>query len=140
MRLFVFILLLCLSLGSFTQVGPKGKSVYLDVDTLKGADTVNVELPDLTGYYALSWELYFEELGGTSDGTGILQAANDTLGYVTVNSVEGAVTAAPNDTIAISDGLLQTYWLYGTPGIKYRVQLIGTTGDTTRIISNYVRK
>lgn len=133
------ILLTCLSLGSFAQIGSKGKPVYLDIDTLKGVDTVYIELPELTGYYSLSWELYFEEIGGTSDGAGILQVANDTI-YSTINSVEGAVTAIPNDTITISDGLLQTYWLYGTPGNNYRVVLIGTVGDTTKIISNFIRK
>jgi hypothetical protein len=139
MRLLVFISLMSLSLGSFAQIGSKGRPVYLDIDTLKGADTIYIELPEITGYYSLSWELYFEEVGGTSDGSGLLQAANDTI-YSTLNTVEGAVTTIPNDTITISDGLQQTYWLYGTPGNKYRVELIGTVGDTTRIISNYIRK
>lgn len=133
------ILFVGLSLGSFAQIGSKGKPVYLDIDTLKGADTIYISLPELTGFYSLAWELYFEEVGGTSDGIGILQAANDTL-YATINTVEGAVTTIPNDTINISNGLIQTYWLYGTPGNNYRVQLIGTVGDTTRVISNYIRK
>ena len=138
-RAYVFISLVLLSLGSFAQIGFKGKPVYLDIDTLKGADTIYISLPELTGFYSLSWEIYFEQVGGTSDGIGILQAANDTI-YSTINSVDGAVTAQPNDTITIVDGLNQTYWLYGTPGNNYRVQLIGTVGDTTRIISNYIRK
>jgi hypothetical protein len=136
MKYFIAIILISLSLCSF---GQRGKPVYLDIDTLKGADTIYVELPKLTGYYSLAWELYFEEVGGTSDGTGVLQAGNDTL-YATINTVEGAVTTIPNDTITISDGLLQTYWLYGTPANRFRVELIGTVGDTTRIISNYILK
>lgn len=136
MRFFVLIILLSLSLCSF---GQRGKPIYLDADTLKGADTVYMELPKLTGFYALSWELYFENVGGTSDGTGILQASNDT-NYFTVNNIEGVVNGTPNDTIAIVDGLTQVYWLYGTPSNKYRVQLIGTVGDTTRILSNYILK
>jgi len=129
-------MLVGLTLCSF---GQRGKPIYLDVDTLKGADTIYIELPKLTNYYSLSWELYFEQVGGTSDGTGILEASNDTI-YSTINSVEGAVTAIPNDTINISDGLNVTYWLYGTPGIRHRVKLIGTVGDTTRVLSNYVIK
>lgn len=139
MRLLLSIFMLSLSLGSFAQIGSKGRPVYLDIDTLKGADTIYVELPELTGYYSLSWELYFEEVGGTSDGTGLLQAANDT-NYATINTATGLVTTIPNDTIDIADGLLQTYWLYGTPGNNFRVELIGTVGDTTRVISNYIRK
>lgn len=139
MRITTLIILLSLSLASFAQIGAKGKPVYLDIDTLKGQDTIYIALPELTGYYSLSWELYFEEVGGTSDGIGILQAANDTI-YATINTVEGAVTTIPNDTITISNGLLQTYWLYGTPGNNFRVKLIGTAGDTTRVISNYIRK
>lgn len=134
-----FILLIGLSLGSFAQVGSKGRPVYLDIDTLKGAETIYIELPQLTGNYLLSWELYFEEVGGTSDGTGILEAANDSI-YYTINTVEGTVTAIPNDTITITDGLIASYVLYGTPANNYRVKLTGTVGDTTRIISNYIRK
>lgn len=133
---FVFILL-SLALCSFGQ--RVGIPQYLDVDTLKGADTVYISLPRLTGYYSVSWELYFDQVGGTSDGTGILEASNDT-NYTTLNTVEPVIQGVPNDTITIVDGLTQYYNLYGTPFINYRVRLIGTTGDTTRIISNYVLK
>jgi hypothetical protein len=139
MRYLITILFICLSLNSFSQIGFKGKPIYLDIDTIKGADTIYVALPELTGYYALSWEVAFIELGGTSDGAGILQSANDTVWH-TVNSVEGAVTATPNDTITISSGASYQYWLYGTPSNNFRLELIGTVGDTTRVISNYIRK
>lgn len=139
MRLYISILLIGITFGSFAQIGSKGRPVYLDIDTLKGADTIYIELPELTGYYSLSWELYFDEVGGTSDGIGTLEASNDTI-YSTINDIEGAIDGNPNDTITIVNGLNQTYWLYGTPGNNYRVKLIGTTGDTTRIISNYIRK
>jgi hypothetical protein len=134
--IFVFILF-ALSLCSYGQ--RVGIPQYLDIDTLKGADTIYIELPKLTGYYSLSWELYFEQVGGTSDGTGILEASNDT-NYATLNNVEPVIQGIPNDTITISDGLIQYYSLYGTPHIWYRVKLIGTVGDTTRIISNYLLK
>jgi len=137
-RLFISILFIVFTLCLFGQRG-KGVVQYLDVDTLKGEDTIYINLPKLTGYYSLSFELYFHEVGGTSDGIGILEASNDT-NYVTLNNVEPVITGTPNDTIVISDGLIQYYFLYGTPAINYRVKLIGTTGDTTRIISNYVIK
>ena len=139
MKFIISVLLLGLSLGSFAQIGSKGRPVYLDIDTLKGADTLYIELPELTGYYSLSWEIYFDELGGTSDGIGILQSGNDSI-YHTVVSVDGSVTATPNDTITIADGVGYQFWLYGTPSNNFRFQLIGTVGDTTRIISNYIRK
>lgn len=139
MKFIISILLLGLSLGSFAQLGSKGRPVYLDIDTLKGADTIYIELPELTGYYSLSWELYFEEVGGTSDGTGILECANDTI-YSTLNSSYNIIQGLPNDSITISNGLNQTYWIFGTPGNNFRVKLMGTAGDTTRIISNYIRK
>lgn len=137
MRQFIALILLSLSLCSFGQ--RKGVATYLTVDTLKGADTVYMSLPRLTGYYSVSWWLYFDEVGGTSDGTGILQAANDTS-YATLNTVDPVISGVPNDTITISNGLVQYYYLYGTPAVYYRVRLIGTTGDTTRIVSNYVLK
>lgn len=137
-RICILILFIVFTLCSFGQRG-KGIVQYLDVDTLKGEDTIYISLPKLTGYYSLAFELFFDEVGGTSDGTGILESSNDT-NYVTLNNVEPVITGTPNDTITISDGLIQYYFLYGTPSINYRVKLIGTPGDTTRIISNYVIK
>jgi hypothetical protein len=127
---------MALSFSAFGQ--QKGKVYYFDNDTLKGADTVYFNL-SLTGYYSLSWEFYFKQIGGTSDGTGILQATNDTS-YITINNVDGVISAYPNDTITIVDGLSAMYWLYGTPANNYKMQFIGTLGDTTAIISNYVIK
>lgn len=136
MRFIITLSLICLSLCSY---GQKGKPVYLDIDTIKGADTIYVTLPELTGYYSLSLELYFDEVGGTSDGTGVLQVANDT-NWVNATTAVGSLMSTSSDTIDIEDGLTSIYWLYGTPSNKYRVELIGTTGDTTRVISNYIRK
>lgn len=124
---------------SFCSYGQKGVPVYLEIDTVKDAETIYISLPKLTGFYSVAWEFYFEEVGGTSDGVAILQASNDTS-YVTVNDVAGAVSSYPNDTIDISNGLVHAYWLYGTPANNFRVKITGTTGDTTRVISNYIRK
>lgn len=117
----------------------KGMVKYLDTDTLKGLDTVYVELPELTGYYSLSVVMYFEELGGTSDGYGILEAANDTA-WIILNDIEPVIKGIPNDTITITAPAKQLYLLYGTPLNKYRIALFGTIGDTTEIITNYILK
>ena len=130
-------ILLALSLCSFGQ--RVGIPYYLDKDTLKGADTVYIELPKITGFYSLSIDAYFNQLGGTSDGTGYLQAANDT-GWAYINSVDGTVTAIPNDTITITNGLHQYYWLYGTPSNNYRLELFGTVNDTTEVSVNILLK
>lgn len=139
MRHIFAVLFISLSLGSFAQIRPKGKPVYMDIDTIKGVDTVYVAIPELTGFYALSFEIAFEEVGGTSDGVGILQSANDTI-YHNMNSVDGVIIATPNDTIAISAGVSYQYQIFGTASNNYRFRLIGTSGDTTRVISNYIRK
>lgn len=137
MKNLITFILLSLTLCSFGQ--RKGKATYMDADTIKGVDTVYLSLPKLTGYYTLSWELYFEQIGGTSDGIGILQASND-VNYVTINDNDPALFSTPNDTITITDGLIHNYVFYVVPFVNYRIRLIGTSGDTTKVTSNYVVK
>ena len=139
MRHIFAILFISLSLGSLAQLGSKDKPIYLDADTLKGADTVYISLPELTGFYSLSFEIAFEQIGGTSDGTGILESANDTT-YHTLNNSYGAIVGRPNDTIAISNGASYQFWVFGTASNKFRFKLIGTENDTTKVLSNYIRK
>lgn len=140
MKLLVLISLLSLSLGSFSQTGPKGKPIYLVEDTIKGAETIYIELPELTGFYSLDWEIKFYELGGTSDGIGLLQMGNDTLGFVDARDVDGIITGSPNDSITISNQALYKFQIYGTTSNRYRYKLTGTVGDTTRVVSNYIKK
>jgi hypothetical protein len=136
MRYLVIILL-------FVCVGLKaqrsGTTVYLEADTLKGADTVYVEFPEFKSFYSLSLELNFKELGGTSDGACYLLAANDT-NYVSLTSAGSVITANPNDTIDIADGLTAVFWIYGNPANNFKYMCIGTVGDTTIIQPNYIRK
>lgn len=137
MKFIIIALLTILCLNIHAQ--RNGRPVYLPNDTLKGQDTVIIELPIMTGFHVISWEIYFKEIGGTSDGVGYLEGANDTL-YAIINDIEGVVKSIPNDTIEISDNLKTTYWIYGNPYNNHRVRLIGTAGDTTAIFSNYIRK
>jgi hypothetical protein len=136
MRYFLTILLFTISLTAFGQF--EGVVNYLDTDTIKGEDTIRIELPKLTGLYTLSAEILFEQVGGTSDGTGFLQAANDTI-YQSLVSNE-IVNTTPNDTINISDGAFYTFWLAGTFANNYRFELYGTANDTTKVIVNYIIK
>jgi hypothetical protein len=136
MRHLISILLLTISFTAFGQL--KGVANYLDIDTLKGEDTVYVNLPTMTGVYLLSVEVLFEEVGGTSDGTGFFQGANDTIYQTLVSSP--IFEANVNDTISISDGAFYTFKVAGTYNNNYRFALFGTAGDTTRVIPNYTIK
>lgn len=116
---------------------------YLDPVDVNGADTVYVYYPDsingFKSFYSLSLELYFEQLGGTSDGLVFWQVCNDTNWY-NLNTVEGLFMFAPNDTVSITSGGNAAALIYGNAFNKIRAMLIGTVGDTTRTYPNYIRK
>ena len=141
MKKILLILFALVSLIGYSQ--RSGSVVYLEADTIKGADTVYIYFPsedgDFKSLYSLSLEIYFEEIGGTSDGTVYWQACNDSNWY-SLNTVEGVFLFAPNDTVTIGDGVVAASLIYGNAFNKIRAMCVGTAGDTTLLRPNYVRK
>lgn len=139
MKKFLFTLAFVLSVVAINaQVG----RVYsVSVDTLNGNETVNFTLGQITGGYStLTIQALCTQVGGTSDGTLILQTSVDGTSWRTVQDAIGVLKGYPNDTLTITNGAVVQWVVDETPWNFYRVQGAGTASDSTLITVKYVYK
>lgn len=113
----------------------------LATDTLQGNETVNfTNLRSSSSDVIVTLQAVCTELGGTSDGTLILQGSVDGLSFVTLQDQQDLLKSYPNDTLTITDGAVGT-WNLLRPSYKYyRVQGGGTASDTTLVVIKYHAK
>jgi hypothetical protein len=141
MKKIIFILsLVALTVGVNAQSGRVYSSSY---DTLNGNETVNFPIRSTgftNGYQTLTIQALCTEIGGTSDGTLILQGSVDGTSYVTLQDATDFMYSYPNDTLTITDGAVATWVIIKTPYNYYRIQGGGTASDSTLITPKYVYK
>ena len=118
----------------------KGSLKTVTVDTINGAETVNFALERITGNYDASIVTLCTQVGGTSDGSLILQGSIDGTTYETLTETTGLIHFWPNDTLTIVDGAEWAIMLISTPFRYYREQGAGTSGDSTLITIKYTLK
>lgn len=120
----------------------RGRVVSLDADTIQGLETVNFETFSTSGSYnTISVEALCTQLGGTSDGTLTLYGSNDGTNWVFINGVGGLVIASPKasntgtdlNQLTITDALVASWVVKGSPFRDWRITGVGTTGDTTLV-------
>ena len=110
-------------------------------DTLTEVETEYFAVPDITGgYTALSIQVLCTELGGTSDGTVVLQGSIDGSSYVTLSDDENYIKGFTNDSLTITDGAVNAWVIYNPNMVSYRVAATGTANDTTLITTKYFLK
>lgn len=110
-------------------------------DTLQGNETVNLGVTrSSTSSGILTLQALCTELGGTSDGTLLLQGSVDGTSYVTIIETAGVFTFFPNDTLTITDGAVMTATIKDSPFNYYRWKGAGTASDTTLITPVYTHK
>jgi hypothetical protein len=110
-------------------------------DTLQGAETVNfTAIRSTSSSGTLALQALCTELGGTSDGTLILQGSVDGTSYNTITTVAGKYDFYPNDTLTITDGAVIQCLITASPFNYYRWQGGGTASDTTLVTQKYSPK
>lgn len=120
-----------------------GRIYTVAVDTINGNETVNFTLGQITGgYETLTIQALCTQVGGTSDGTLILQASVDGTSYITIqdDTYSTLLKSYPNDTLTITNGAVGTWIVKNVPYNFYRLRGAGTTGDSTLITAKYVYK
>jgi len=136
-----FAILIVFVLSVMALQAQKGRVYSVAVDTLNGNETVNFTLGQITGgYETLTIQALCTNIGGTSDGTLILQGSVDGTSYLTINDETGVLKGYPNDTLTITDGAVVQWVVQDTPWNFYRIQGAGTASDTTLITGKYVYK
>lgn len=109
-----------------------------EADTNKNAETDYIVIPHaFTNVNDLMIQLLCTDAyGGTSDGTITLEKSIDGVSYTPVTTSPDADLICVNDTFTIvPNGVahfrLKTYFN------KYRIKVVGTSGDTTLITTRY---
>lgn len=113
-------------------------------DTLNGNETVNFSTISVTrDYQSLSFDVLCTELGGTSDGTLIVQGRNGNDGNwttLTTSFLAHSLEVSPNDTLTITDAAVWKAVIKEPSFSQYRIQGAGTASDTTLIEIEYLLK
>lgn len=110
-------------------------------DTIKAAETVNFgAIRSSTSAGMLTISATCTELGGTSDGTLILQGGTTATDYITIVETTGVFNFYPNDTLTITDGAIIHVVINDSPFKYYRWQGAGTSADTTIVSPTYMKK
>jgi len=103
-------------------------------DTVQGNETVNFDLPAITGDYdTYTIQALCSETGGTSDGTIILEGSLDDSSWETITEEDGILKGYPNDTLTITDGAVGMWILQEQPFKYYRLSATGTADDSTLV-------
>lgn len=137
-KLIFLILIMTASMSVFAQFPV---TVY---DTLNGNETVNFTTISVTrDYQSLSFDVLCTELGGTADGTLIVQGRNGNDGNwttLTTAFLAHSLEVSPNDTLTITDGAVWKAVIKEPSFSQYRIQGAGTASDTTLIEIEYLLK
>jgi len=80
------------------------------------------------------------QLGGTSDGSAILQVSLDGTSYQTLTETANFAHFLTNDTLTITNGVIWQIALKEAPWKYYRVAATGTANDTTLVTVKYTVK
>lgn len=81
------------------------------------------------------------DVGGTPDGTLILQGSIDGTSYINLAPVTGFISYFPNnDTLTITSGAIQTVAIWKSAYNFYRWKVTGTASDSTLVTTKYIYK
>jgi len=138
------LLILVFVVVAMTANAQTGRVVTLDVDTLQGAETVSFETFFTTGTYnSISVQGLCTQLGGTSDGTLTLYGSNDGTNWVFVNgaadsniltaSPKASLTGTDMNQITVTNALVCSWAVTGSPFREWKVVGVGTASDTTKV-------
>ena len=111
-------------------------------DSVLKVETVYTGLINLSGSYSsLVIQGLCTDVGGTPDGTLILQGSVDGTTFTNLAPEPGVIIYRPNnDTLTITAGAVQTVEFVGNPYNFYRWKATGTANDSTLITTTYVYK
>lgn len=106
-------------------------------DSVNGDEVVTLGPVYATGkYQAIGIDVLFEEIGGTADGTAILQARNSSEAeWTTLTTADFSefVAFSSNDTFDIADDT-STWKIQLIPGFRqYQVSVDGTASDSVYV-------
>jgi len=117
--------------------------VTITADTLTKVETEYFTIGPLTGTYSsLVFQSLYTQLGGTSDGTALIQASVDGTSYVTIidDNYDEIFFRGDDDTLTINNGDVWIVEIKDPTFTYYRLAATGTASDTTLVTAKYILK
>ena len=117
--------------------------VTITADTMTKVETEYFAIGPVTGAFkSLAIQSLYTQLGGTSDGTAILQASVDGTSYATIidNNYEGITFYGDDDTLTVNNGDIWQIEILNPSFQYYRIAATGTANDTTLVTVKYILK
>ena len=125
----------------FLSMAQKGVVQSVTPDTLTAVETEYFVCGPLgNAWDNVTIQALHTQLGGTSDGTGVLQGSVDGVSYVTIQDESAFMKSYPNDSVTITNGAVYQ-WTIRKPAFNYyRYAATGTASDTTLVSVKYIYK
>jgi len=117
--------------------------VTITPDTLTKVETEHFAIGPITGpYSSLNIQSLYTQLGGTSDGTALLQASTDGTSYATLTDTDydDLYFYGDDDTLTINNGDIWQIEIKNPTFTYYRIAATGTANDTTLVTVKYIIK
>jgi len=118
-----------------------GRVTTITPDTLTAVETEYFAIPSITGSYgSAAIQVLCTQLGGTSDGSALLQGSLDGTSYQTLNAGSTNIDFSTNDTLTITNGVIWLIEITEPAYVKYRIAATGTANDTTLVTTKFIIK
>lgn len=140
-KLFALAVIMAFVMTSFAQL-TKGKVYTADYDSVLKVETVYTGNIYVKGDYdKLTIQALCTDVGGTPDGTLILQGSVDGTSFINLAPETGVYVYRPNnDTLTITAAAIQTVEITNPGFAHYRWKVTGTANDSTLITTKYIVK
>jgi len=139
-KLLIISVMMLFAFASFSQRPEKVNTAAFDsVLAVEIVYTGNIQLNG--SYNSLVIQGLCTDVGGTPDGTLILQGSVDGTSYINLAPKAQRFLYFPDDdTLDITAGAIQTVYIVGNPFAYYRWKATGTASDSTLITTTYIYK
>ena len=118
-----------------------GRVTTITPDTLTAVETEYFAIPSITGSYgSTAIQVLCTQLGGTSDGSALLQGSLDGTSYQTLNAGSTNIDFSTNDTLTITNGVIWLIEITEPAYVNYRIAATGTANDTTLVTTKFIIK
>jgi len=139
MKKIILLLFAFIAVSQFIQAQAYKTVTATEADQNDGAETDYIYLPNVDWFYSvkdLDIQTLCTQTGGTSDGKITIERSVDKISWKPVLTTIDTDLIAANDTFTIvnagvSQFRLKTYWPY------YRLKIVGTSGDSTALLTRY---
>lgn len=132
-----FVVLISLVLFGFIASAQLGKVSTIAADTVNGNETIYLVTGELNKGYDVTIQALCTNVGGTSDGSIVIEGSLDGTSYKILNDWGDLIKGYGNDTLTIVNAAVGMWTVKQNPFYKIRLKVAGTASDSTLISPKY---